>query len=284
MSLFAVLAAGDGRELLERALELGDRLGAPVVESAGREFELLLAVTADRLELRQPGERVRPVFVEFSSGEFARRARGSGRRSLLGRAVGLKGPPPRVVDATAGLGRDAMVLALLGCEVTAVERDGAVLALLEDGLGRAAMNVALSEAAGRVRLVQADGVEYLSGIDEAPEVVYLDPMFPARKSALPARELQALVRLVGHGDVGDAEALLAAALGASARRVVVKRGDDGAALAKPNGHGPDVQFRGRTVRFDVYLPSGQGAAARPRLRSREDASRGFRLDPTGWGV
>ena len=254
MSSLAVLAEGDSSELIERARELGDRLGVPVVEDDGGEFELLLAVTRERLELRQPGERVRPVFVDFNSGEFARRARGSGRRSLIARAIGLKGQPPRVVDATAGLGRDAMVLALLGCEVTAVERDGVVFALLEDGLRRAAFDEALSEVVGRLQLVQADGAEYLERAGVNPDVVFLDPMFSRRnRSALPGRELQALARLVGYGETEQAEALLLAAFRSGARRVVVKRADDGAMLAVRDERGADMQFEGRTVRFDVYL-------------------------------
>ena len=256
----AVLVAGDGPEVHERASVLGARLGIDVVEDETDDFELLLAVTAERLELRQPGMRVRPVFVDFNSGEFKRRAGGSGRRSLLGRAIGFKGQPLRVVDATAGLGRDAMVMALLGCEVTAVERDNVVFSLLQDGLARDK-----SEASERVRLVLADAVAYLGQMGETPDVVYLDPMFPARKkSALPGRELQVLARLVGHGGIGEAEVLLEAALVSGAGRVVVKRSDDGAPLAARGWPRPDVQVSGRTVRFDVYL--------RPGAKGLQDAS------------
>lgn len=260
MTSIAVLVADDGPEVNERASVLGARLGIDVVEDETDEFELLLAVTTARLELRQPGMRVRPVFVDFGSGEFRRRAEGSGRRSLLARAIGFKGQPLRVVDATAGLGRDSMVMALLGCDVTAVERDCVVFALLEDGLTRDQ-----SEASERVSLVLADAAAYLGQMGEMPDVVYLDPMFPTRKkSALPGRELQALARLVGHGGIGEAEELLEAALVSGARRVVVKRSDDGAPLAAAGWARPDVQFAGRTVRFDVYL--------RPGAKGLRDAS------------
>jgi 16S rRNA (guanine1516-N2)-methyltransferase len=112
----------------------------------------------------------------------------------------------------------------------------------------------LSEASARVRLIRADAMGYLRQMSDGPDVVYLDPMFPARKkSALPGRELQALARLVGHGETGEAEALLAAALASGARRVAVKRSDDGAPLTMQGRSEPDVQFAGRTVRFDVYL-------------------------------
>jgi 16S rRNA (guanine1516-N2)-methyltransferase len=42
-----------------------------------------------------------------------------------------------VIDGTAGLGKDAFVLAGLGCKVTLVERHPVVVALLADGLARA---------------------------------------------------------------------------------------------------------------------------------------------------
>ena len=46
-----------------------------------------------------------------------------------------------MLDATAGLGRDAFVLASLGCQVTLIERVPAVAALLENGIERALLNV-----------------------------------------------------------------------------------------------------------------------------------------------
>ena len=42
---------------------------------------------------------------------------------MIARAIGLNSPTaPHVLDATAGLGGDAFVLASLGCPVTMVER------------------------------------------------------------------------------------------------------------------------------------------------------------------
>ncbi len=48
--------------------------------------------------------------------------------------MGIKGDYlPDVVDATAGLGRDAFVLASVGCRVRMLERNPVVAALLDDG-------------------------------------------------------------------------------------------------------------------------------------------------------
>ena len=57
---------------------------------------------------------------------------------MLAKAVGLKkGACPDVIDCTAGLGRDAFVLASLGCRVVMLERVTVVHALLNDGLAQA---------------------------------------------------------------------------------------------------------------------------------------------------
>src|SRR5690606_8938845 len=100
----------------------------------------VLVLTGERLELRQDGLNAPgPVFVDFIGGAVGHRRRfGGGRGQPLAKAVGLKGGEnPRVLDATAGLGRDAFVLACLGSVVTLVERSPVVAALLEDGLLRA---------------------------------------------------------------------------------------------------------------------------------------------------
>ena len=52
---------------------------------------------------------------------------GGGKGQDIAKAVGLnKGVKPSVLDATGGLGRDAFVLASLGCNVTMIERSPVV--------------------------------------------------------------------------------------------------------------------------------------------------------------
>ena len=50
--------------------------------------------------------------------------KGGGRKQAIAKAIGLKKghPVPTVLDHTAGFGRDAFVLASLGCRVQMVER------------------------------------------------------------------------------------------------------------------------------------------------------------------
>lgn len=194
------------------------------------------------------------MWLDWGSADVQRRI-AAGRRQLLARAIGLhKNPALKVLDGTAGLGRDGFTLAALGAEVTLAERNPVLLALLRDAHARASNTPALQAAATRLRLVERDSTT-TAGL-QAYDVIYLDPMYPDDgKRALPSKEMQILRDLTG-GDA-DADALLPAALAAGARRVVVKRPDKAPWLA---GRKPSLQFEGTQARFDVYLPATGGTA------------------------
>ena len=86
---------------------------------------IALCVTDQGVELRNADEpKVGGVKVDFASDALTfRRLHGGGKKEAIARAVGVKGQNvPSVLDATAGLGRDAFVLASLGCNVSMVER------------------------------------------------------------------------------------------------------------------------------------------------------------------
>ena len=191
-----------------------------------------------------------PVYVDFLTGKIAHRKRfGGGRRQLMGRAVGIK-PKQRltVLDLTAGLGRDAYVLACLGCDVTMLERSKTIAALLKDGLERA--NIDPEFAALKLRLIEGDARDYLTKLPEEqyPDVVYLDPMFPiSKKSALVKKEMRILKSLVGEDDASTE--MLALALKKAKKRVVVKRSQHAEPLGQMK---PNLIFQGKSIRYDVY--------------------------------
>jgi len=234
-----------------RAAALADALGLPVTGPDAGAFDALLVVTGQRIELRPVGPKQGgPVYVDFLVGAMRRRLRELGStRQLIARAIGFKGLPLHVVDATAGLGRDAFVLACLGCRVMAVERSLVIAALLADGLERAAGDPVVGPIVGRIRLVRGDARDYLADLGEPdwPDVTCIDPMFPRRaKSALVKKEMR-LCRLVA-GDDPDADDLLRVALTATKGRVVVKRSLRAPNLLEP----PAFCYKGKTVRYDVY--------------------------------
>ncbi|MGL4838659.1 MAG: class I SAM-dependent methyltransferase, partial [Shewanella sp.] len=143
-----------------------------------------LRFEADTLSLHKRDEpKLDGIVVDFVTGAVAHRRKfGGGRGQTIAKAVGLKqGVSPRVVDGTAGLGRDAFVLASLGCQVTLVERHPVVAALLEDGLRRAYQDAEIGAwMRERMQLFHGSSLEALSALPHAVDVVYLDPMYPHR--------------------------------------------------------------------------------------------------------
>ncbi len=192
-----------------------------------------------------------PVRVDFVGGAVAhRRTFGGGNGQMIAKAVGVRpGVRPAVLDATAGLGRDAFALAMLGCAMILIERHPLVAALLEDGLRRALADGAAGPVVARMRLIGGDAVELLDAWEgEPPQVIYLDPMFPhSDKSAMVKKEMRLFRPLVG--DDQDAPALLRSALALASHRVVVKRPRKAPSIA---GEQPGYTLSGKSCRFDIY--------------------------------
>ena len=194
-----------------------------------------------------------PIFIDFVSGKNAhRRQFGGGRGQPLARAMGLKkGNTPTVMDATAGFGRDAFVIASLGCHVQLIERQTWVAALLQDGLHRAQQSSDTAEISQKMHLVHADAISYLQQLNDVdkPDVVYLDPMYPTRdKAALVKKDMRLLHQLAG-SDI-DSAPLLVAAKAAAKKRVVVKRPSTARYIAEQKAQ---AEISSKTTRYDVYI-------------------------------
>jgi 16S rRNA (guanine1516-N2)-methyltransferase len=219
------------------------------------EIDFVLQVNCHTLELIKVDEpKLTPIKVDFVDGAVAHRRKfGGGRGQDIAKAVGLKhGFSPTVLDATAGLGRDAFVLACLGCKVIMMERNPVVAALLEDGLSRAALH---SETADLVEhnlsLIHASSLSDMASIKQ-PDIVYLDPMYPHKeKSALVKKEMRIFQHLVGEDN--DADELLAPAIALAKYRVVVKRPTYAEPLA---GKKPSTSISMKKNRFDIYVNLG----------------------------
>ncbi len=234
-----------------KALELAHRLHLEIIEQPQENYEGFLILEEDGLSLKlQSTPKLNAIKVDFLKGANAHRSQfGGGKSQLIAKAIGLKSKPyPTILDATAGLGRDAFVLAALGCTITLLERSPIIATLLKDGIERA--QAAEDPAALKMQFIHDDAIEYLakSGVLK-PDVIYLDPMFPdEEKSALVKKEMRILRATVG--DDQDSAQLLKLALEAAGKRVVVKRARYAPVI---EGQAPDYQLKGKSTRFDVYL-------------------------------
>ncbi len=189
--------------------------------------------------------------IDFTSGAIAHRLKyGGGRGQALPRAIGMKsGHIPNVVDATAGLGRDAFLMASLGANVTLIERSKHMFELLETGIEQARVHGGeIGDIAQRMTLLFGDAKALLPSL--APDVILIDPMHPERKkSALVKKEMRLIRDIVGVD--GDAPELMRVALASAQKRVVLKwpqKADPMAGLPAPSH-----QITGKSTRYDVFM-------------------------------
>lgn len=260
-------------EAAEPIIAAGETAALPEL----RETPRGLALIGDGMEVRgdfsQMARRIRPSAL---AGE------------LLVRAAKVKGAPhPVALDATAGLGEDSFLLAAAGFTVRMYEANPVIAALVRDALARAQADPAIAEIAQRMTLFEEDSIaamramaprEHKGGAPvgsgraaraqaqpaegaereaadatRAPaiDVIYLDPMFPARrKSAAVKKKFQLIHHL--ERPCSSEEELLFAAIAARPRKVVVKRPAKGPYLA---GVKPSYSIAGKAVRYDCITPA-----------------------------
>jgi len=218
--------------------------------------ELALCVDENGLWLSANGMKMQPDW----KAEISRLKRASLKSEMIARACQL-GEKPVLVDATAGLGHDSLLMAYLGAEIQLVERHPILFTLLEDAKAQAEQDGFLSQFMDRIQLVFADSASYLQQLEQEAQtvnVVYLDPMFPQRdqnhqaikKQAQVKKQMQLLHLLLpedGEMDLGDNLLFLAQKV---AKRVVVKRPRHAVFLANQE---PAHQWQGDACRFDAYF-------------------------------
>ncbi len=218
------------------------------------EASMVLLLDQQGLALQPLGAKAAgPIRADFTSGAVDHRRKfGGGSGQMIAKAVGVKlSRPLSLLDATAGLGRDAFVLASLGCQVQLYERHPVVAALLADGLQRAGASFddSLRVIVERLSLLPVDSLSALAASPDQVDVVYLDPMFPERsKSASVKKEMAVFHQLVGRDE--DADGLLPLAQSLARYRVVVKRPRKAPFL---NNQSPSYQLSGKTSRYDIYV-------------------------------
>lgn len=237
---------------------LASQLGVPLVQNiSGKsslpkaEKTLYLSYFEQGLGLFEQGAKAKPVIVDFHA-QAQKRRQGT---EILAKAVGKGSRPLSVLDATAGLGRDSFMLAQRGYQLTAMERNPFVAALLSDGVARlqdselAALHFKFLEGCSVSAMQRAVSGSVAQIEQEKWDVVVLDPMFPSsNKSALVKKDMQLFHQLVGFDDNGSS--LFDAAIDCAKHRVVVKRGLKSPPLV--NHIAPSFQVKGKSIRCDVY--------------------------------
>lgn len=202
-----------------------------------------LFVTDERLALKMSNFSL--LFADFSISSWNKRKEEGKKQGLVRACKPAKGL--KIIDATAGWGRDAAILASFGADVLMLERHPVMAALLADALARRGE---LDEQQMHLTLEKKDAFSYLTNLSEEdfPDVIYIDPMHPDRsKSALVKKDMQALQHMIGADE--DALELIKLACTRVKKRVVVKWPQKVKSLLATS-----ACIGGKTVRFDIYSP------------------------------
>ncbi len=236
-------------ELLERLSTLGiDPARLPAV---GDDAPWKLTLTDGHLSLaphRLTGDLsdATPIWVAFDAGRMGFRLARADHEAVVKAVRGKKKNIHHVIDGTAGLGRDAFLLAAAGMTVDMVEANPWVHALLADGLAGLQDSGEFGDVGARLTLHFGATQDFLA--EHTADAVYLDPMFPLRDvSQKVGKDMQVFHQVVG--EPLDEAGLMDAALQAARHKVVVKRPIRAPEL---DGRKPASQVRKKKMRFDVY--------------------------------
>jgi len=241
-----VLVVSRNEELKNKALILARKIKLPFagsldyLEKNPKDFlnKFLLIVSEDLIYLKRGlTEHSKPIFCDFlkwskqtNKSNLVKTMRGIPKKSLI-------------VDATAGLGKDALVLSSLVDRLIVIEEVPWICALLEDGLNRSRD---LIPNLSKVQVACSESNEYLLNLKLKPEAIYIDPMFEGTGKSKAKKEVQFLRELTNQT---NGEQLLEVALKKAKNRVVVKRHIKHKYLA---GLKPTFSLKGRIIRYDVY--------------------------------
>jgi 16S rRNA (guanine1516-N2)-methyltransferase len=151
-----------------------------------------------------------------------------------------------VLDMTGGLGRDAILFALAGFNVTVVENNPYLTIILRY------LQESFASILFDFRVVHGNSHQLLQTIDDNFDFIYYDPMFEDGKNALAKKDMQLIDKFIEFsGSLNDEkltnEEILKLALSKS-HKFIVKRDNKQATLAAK----PTYQKLGKTIRFDVY--------------------------------
>lgn len=193
--------------------------------------------------------------IDFTSGGLAHRLQyGGGKGQTIAKAIGISSKnKPHILDATAGLGRDALILANLGSKLSLVEQSPILAEMLKQAVEFAEETPLFQKAsAAGFEIYNDDAAEFMNNrIIDGSDVVYLDPMYPEKKkSALVKKDMQILQNLIGHSSEKDNTTLLAAAISFARQRVVVKRPKHAEHIQGPE---PTMSLHSKKTRYDVYV-------------------------------
>ncbi|MEE9334348.1 MAG: class I SAM-dependent methyltransferase [Granulosicoccaceae bacterium] len=260
LCIIKVIADSKADTLATKAL--AKQLGLPIADGkTDTDSWRLLVASEVRTLIRPDGARMN---IDFTQGKAALRQAQPSKDQSLVRALGLhklkqaQRQATHVIDATAGLGQDGWIIACQGCKTIWLEESPLVAVMLQHAIDHATRQPAIAGIANNVEVMNVRSQDYFAQLNNSaankparPDIIYLDPMFPAKKKQAKVKKgMQFLQALLPETDNTH---LLQHALDAATNRVVVKRPAGAAVMAgTENWNGQLTTVETDATRFDIY--------------------------------
>lgn len=186
-----------------------------------------------------------PIYIDHLYHKILLRRRQLNRELLI-QAIKLK-PSDNlfIIDATAGLAKDAALLALYGYQVLMLEQNPILATIIYYALDNKLI------PADNLQLIFTDSIEYFKfNNDIKPDIVYLDPMFNHLPKSLAKKDMQ-IIQLLVHNNSNSSDIELFNIVQEQAKRVIIKRDYKQATLV--NIPAPSYTKVGKTIRYDIYI-------------------------------
>ncbi len=195
----------------------------------------------------QSREDSSPFHIDFLKGDFIFRLRTTGKKQPLLKALQFQNQM-KVLDMTAGLGRDALTLAYHGAHVIALEKNPVLFLLLEQAYSELVKDPLFKNFKGSVRFIYKDAYDFIETVSEKFDAIYLDPMYPTEEKAAKSKKDVEVLRALA-SSTENLELLIEQSLQKQPSRLVLKRPPQSEILLKPRH-----SLEAKLVRFDIYFP------------------------------
>ena len=207
-----------------------------------------LVLQEDSLYFNFKKERaLTPLKIDIQKGALGWRLARPQHETHLKKAIGKTDRPLRILDATAGLLGDSMIMLALGHSVTAYEQSKILYTMLNYQLNQ------LSETDSNslnFQLINSNVCE-TNFNEKSFDVIYFDPMYPEDKASSARRsdlkKINSILEI--EGLASDPESTFTYLRSIPKTKLIVKR-----PLKVDAFEGSiNYQIKGKSVRFDIYL-------------------------------
>lgn len=196
-------------------------------------------------------EHFKPVNLTDFYRQFITKRRSSLKNENLLQAINLNKLKSldniTALDLTGGLGRDSILMALAGINVTVVEENPYLVIILNY------LKVTFTAELSDFNVIYGDSAKYLSTNQQEYHIIYYDPMFADNKQALSKKDMQLIDLFIEkHNSLNNdvVTDLIYNYVKPICHKLIVKRDNKQATFI--NQPKPTYQKLGKTIRFDVY--------------------------------